>query len=95
MLKVIETINSIRGLRDKIKYVVIAKKILISLPSRFDAKLSVIEEGKDVNAFSLDQMYGSLITYETRTSKTKSSDKEVIFKVAKSSKSKEYSDKVI
>jgi len=60
----------------------IIQKILRSLPSRVDAKVSVIEEAKYLNAFFMDEMYGLLTAYEMRTRKTKSSDKEVVFKVA-------------
>jgi len=66
----------------------ILKKILRPLSSRFDYKVLAIEEAKDLNAFYLDEMYGSLTTYEMRNNKPKSSNKYIIFKAAKSSKSK-------
>lgn len=88
MLKVNEVVNCIRGLDEEIEDKIIVKKILRSLTSRFDAKVSTIKEEKDMNSFTLDEMHGSLIAYEMRIGKTKTDDKEVIFKATKSHKSK-------
>lgn len=95
MLRVNEIFNSIRWLGENIKDAMVVKKILRSLSSRFDSKLSTIEEVNDLNAFSLDEMYGSLTAYEMRINKSKLSNKETIFKVDKDSKSKEDSDEDI
>jgi len=67
---------------------VIIKKILRSLSSIFDSKVSTIGEAKDINAFTLDAMYGSLTTYEMRINKAKPSNKESVFKVVKGSNPK-------
>lgn len=86
MLRVNEVINAIRGLGDKIEDNVIVKKVLRSLPPRFDSKLFAIEEAKDLKTFSIDKMYGSLTTYEMRIGKVKSIDQEATFKVNKNAK---------
>ena len=49
------------------------KKVLRSLPQRFDSKFSTIEEEKDLNTFNIDEMHGSLTTYEMRIGKSKPS----------------------
>jgi len=59
MLRVNEVIKVIRGIREKIEDSIIVKKILRSLPQRFDSKVSTIKETKDLNTFSMDQMHGS------------------------------------
>lgn len=69
MLTVNKFINMIRGLEDKIKYSIMVKKVLRSLPSRFDSKASTIEEAKELNSFSMDDMHGSLIAYDIRIGK--------------------------
>ena len=62
------------------------KKVLRSLTPKFDSKVSAIEEAKDLNALSLDEVYGSLIAFEMRVGKTNSREKEVSFKVEKTMK---------
>ncbi|XXG85802.1 hypothetical protein AAC387_Pa11g0820 [Persea americana] len=86
MLRVNEVTNSIRGLGEEIKEPVIVKKVLRSLQPRFDSKVSAIEEAKDLNAFSMDELHGSLTAYEMQIGKTSSSDKEMAFKVQKKAK---------
>ena len=73
--------NDIRGLGEEIKEPVIVKKVLRSLLPRFDSKVSAIEEAKDLNTFTMDELHGSLTAYEMRIGKTSSSDKEAAFKV--------------
>lgn len=71
MLRVNEVINVIRGLGETIEDMVIVKRVLRSLSSKFDSKVLAIEEAKDFNAFSLDEMHGSLTAWEMRTIKAK------------------------
>lgn len=71
MLRVNEVINTISVLGEKIEDVVIIKKVLRSLPSRFDYKVSANEDAKDINSFWLDEMHGSLKTYEMGIGKRK------------------------
>jgi len=92
MLRVNEMINAIRGLREKIEDSVIVKKVLHSLPQRFDSKVSTIEEAKDLNTFNMDEMHGSLTTYEMRIGKRKSIDREASFKAKKKIKAMPESD---
>jgi len=90
MLIVNEVVNSIRGLGKEIEDKVIVKNILRSLTSRFDTKISAIEEVKDLNSFTLVEMRGSFISYKIRIGKAKIDDKEDILKAIKSSKSNTY-----
>ncbi|XP_068315001.1 uncharacterized protein [Pyrus communis] len=57
-------VNGCHNLGDSIPEHRIVKKILRSLPMRFHAKRTAIEESKDLNTYKLEQLIGSLQTYE-------------------------------
>ena len=42
----------------------IVRKILITLPEQFHAKITAIEESKDIDTISLTELIGNLQTYE-------------------------------
>lgn len=86
MLRVNEVINAIRALGEKIEDITIMKKVLRSLPPRFDSKVFAINEAKDLKTFFMDEMYVSLTTYEMRIGKTKSIDREASVKLNKNAK---------
>lgn len=91
LLRVNEIINFILGFEEKIEDKVIIKNIIRSISSKFNAKFSTIEEYKDLNTLTLDEMHVTLTTYEIRIGKGKIDDKEVIFKTSKSPQIKENS----
>ena len=69
------------------------RKVLRSLPKRFHAKITVIEESKDIDKIPLIELVGNLQTYElglTRISKS-SMSKSMALK-AKSSDTDDSSD---
>ena len=71
----------------------IVRKVLRSLPERFHAKITVIEESKDIDKIPLTELVGNLQTYElglTRIGKSGKS-KSMALK-AKSSDTDESSD---
>ena len=74
--------NIIRGLRERIEESVIVQKILRSLPIRFDSKISAIEERSDLDTMTVDELHGTLTTYEMRTEQEDPSRKEVAFKAS-------------
>ncbi|XP_043698531.1 uncharacterized protein LOC122649347 [Telopea speciosissima] len=92
MSKVNEIINAIRSLGEKIKDAMVVKKILRSLPDLYNPKVSAIEESKNLNELSLDELHGILTTYEMRMVKPKSTEKEVAFKAMKKLKIKQEND---
>jgi hypothetical protein len=71
-----EIVNTIRGLGEKVEESMIVQKVLRSLPLRFDAKVSSIEEMKDLDSLTMDELHGILIAYEMRTEKENPSKKE-------------------
>lgn len=52
--RVNETVSDIRGLGEHVKDEVTIKKVLRSLTSKYDTKVSAIEEAKDLKTFSMD-----------------------------------------
>lgn len=80
LLRVNEIIKAIRVLGEEIEYLIIVKKILRYLLERFSSKFFAIEEATNLNTFIMDELHGSLNTYEMRIGKGKSIDREVAFK---------------
>ena len=85
--------NSAFNLGETIPKPKIVRKVLKSLPKRFHAKITVIEESKDIDKVHLIELVGNLQTYElglTRIGKS-SKGKSMALK-AKSSDTDESSD---
>jgi hypothetical protein len=73
-------VNSMKGLGEKIEDVFLVQNILISLPNRFNQKVSTIEELNDLKILSIDQLLGTLNSYEMSISKEKPTSIEASFK---------------
>ena len=58
----------------------LVQKILRSLPDKFNPKVSAIEELNDLKTLSIDQLLGTLTTYEMRIKKDKSITTEASLK---------------
>ncbi|XP_043687750.1 uncharacterized protein LOC122638968 [Telopea speciosissima] len=87
MNRVNEIVNSIRGLGEQITDVVVVKKILRSVPEIYNAKVSAIEESKNLNQLSLNDLHANLTAYEMRMVKPKTTSKEAAFKTISKMKS--------
>ena len=71
----------------------IVKRIMRSLPKRFDAKVVPIEESKNLDALKVDELVGNLHTFEANLrSNGKSKSKGVTLKTSKESVKKITSD---
>ena len=91
--KLKDIVNSAFNLWETIPKPKIVRKVLKSLPKRFHAKITVIEESKDIDEILLIELVGNLQTYElglTRIGKT-GKGKSMALK-AKSSETDESSD---
>ena len=91
--KIKNIVNSTFNLEETIPKPKIVRKVLRALPERFHAKITEIEESKDIDKIPLIELVGNLQTYElglTRISKS-SMSKSMALK-AKSSDTDEYSD---
>ena len=75
-----------RGLGEKVENTELVQKILRSPPMMFGSKFSTLEERKDLDKLSMDELHGILIAYEMRIEQENPSKKEVAFKVSKKTK---------
>ena len=67
--------------------------MLRSLPKRFHAKITAIEESKDIDKIPLTELVGNLQTYELGLTRIGKSDKSKSMALkAKSSETDEFSD---
>ena len=81
-----DIVNLAFNLRETIPEPKIARKVLRSLPERFHAKITTIEESKDIDKIPLTELVGNLQTYElglTRIEKS-SKSKSMVFKAKNS-----------
>jgi hypothetical protein len=88
-LRVDEVVNNIIGLGDELKEHVVVKKVLRSLPMRFDSNISALEERVDLATLTMDELHGTLTTYEMRTEQDNLVTKEATFKASKKTKKKD------
>ncbi|RVW23645.1 hypothetical protein CK203_093944 [Vitis vinifera] len=62
--KLVDIVNSSFNLGEPIPNSKVVRKILRSLPGRFRAKVTAIEESKDVDSLKVDELVSSLQTFE-------------------------------
>ena len=62
--KLKDIVNSAFNLRETILEPKIVRKVLRSMPERFHAKITAIEESKDIDKIPLIKLVGNLQTYE-------------------------------
>ena len=73
--KLKDIVNSAFNLGETIPEPKIVRKVLRSLPKRFHAKITVIEESNDIDKIPLTELVGNLQTYELRLSRIGKSGK--------------------
>jgi hypothetical protein len=89
-LRVDEVVNAIRGLGKELNESLVLQKVLRTLLLKYDAKFSAIEETRDLTKMKMDELHGSLIAYEMRTSIESDQPKnEAAFKSIKKTKYKD------
>ena len=62
--KLKDIVNSAFNLGETIPKPNVVRKVLRSLPKRFHAKITAIEESKDIDSIPLTKLVGNLQTYE-------------------------------
>jgi gag-polypeptide of LTR copia-type len=67
--RVQEVINQIRVFEDTTEEKIVIAKVLRSLTLKFDHVVAAIEESKDLDTYSFDELMRSLQTHESRMSK--------------------------
>ena len=91
--KLKDIVNSAFNLGETIPKPKIVRKVLRSLPERFHAKITAIEESKDIDKIPLTELVGNLQTYELGLTRIgKSSKRKSTALKAKSSDTDESSD---
>jgi cell division protein ZapA (FtsZ GTPase activity inhibitor) len=68
------------------------QKVLISLSTRFDPKISSLEEIKNIDTLSMDELHAIFIAYEMRKEQNTPSKKEENFKESKRTEKKNKND---
>jgi len=63
-LNILDIVNTLDSVGEKISDEKLIRKILRSLPKRFDMKVATIEEAQDIFNMMLDELIGSLQTFE-------------------------------
>ena len=94
-VKLKDIMNSAFNLGETILEPKIVRKVLKSLPERFHAKITVVEESKDIDKIPLTELVGNLHTYElglTRIEKSSKSKSKSMALKAKSNDTDESSD---
>ena len=93
LLHVDEVVNAIRGLGGKLKEKEVVRKVLRTLPMRYDPKVSTLEEWDDLKKVTMDELHGILNVYEMRTWRNGSLRKEAAFKASLKTESENPNDK--
>ena len=78
-----ESMNVMKGLGENIDEASLVQKILRSFLERFNPKVFAIEELSDLKTLPIDQLLGTLTSYELRIGKDKSTTREASFKADK------------
>ena len=73
--KLKDIVNSVFNLGETIPESKIVMKVLRSLPERFHAKITTIEESKDIDKIPLTELVGNLQTYDLGLSRIGKSGK--------------------
>ncbi|KAK2401971.1 gag-protease polyprotein [Trifolium repens] len=63
-MNLLDIANSFEALGEKVSDEKLSRKILRSLPKRFDMKVTAIEEAQDIANMKVDELVGSLQTFE-------------------------------
>ena len=65
-LRIDEIVNCMKNLGEEIKEVVLVEKVLRSLSSKFESKVSAIEEKQNLQNITMSQLHRILTAYEMR-----------------------------
>ena len=63
-MNILEMANASGALGEKMSEEKLVRKILRSLPKRFAMKVTAIEEAQDINTLKVEELVGSLMTFE-------------------------------
>jgi hypothetical protein len=79
-INILDIANAFDSLGEKMSEEKLIRKILRSLPKRFDMKVTAIEEAQDISSMKLEELIGSLQSYEIIiNSKVEKKEKNIAF----------------
>lgn len=78
-MNIIEIANASSALGEKMSEAKLVRKIFKSLPKRFDMKVTVIEEAQDINNMKVNELMGSLQTFELGINEKSEKKKNIAF----------------
>src|SRR6266487_424122 len=79
-MSILDYANTFDSLGEKIPEEKLVRKLLRSLPPRFDMKVTAIEEFREIKSMKLDELVGSLQTFElSMKDKTEKKNKSIAF----------------
>jgi hypothetical protein len=80
-MKILDLANASGALGEKMAEEKLVRKIMRSLPKRFDMKVTAIEEAQDVKNMKVEELVGSLETFEMAISdKSEKKNKDIALK---------------
>ena len=85
-LHIDEIVNTLKGLGEIVLEEEIVQKVFKSLSMRFDSKVSILEDRKDLDMVTMDEIHGILTAYEMITKKENPLRREETFKASKKTK---------
>eukprot|EP00253_Pinus_taeda_P007009 PITA_07009 len=65
-LRIDEIVNCMKNLGEEIKEAIVVEKVLRSLSSKFESKVSALEEKENLQKIAMSQLHGILTAYEMR-----------------------------
>ena len=72
-----DIVNGLKGFGKVYPNKKMVKKMLNRLSKTWEAKVTTIEESKDLNLFTLDELIGSLLTYDMKMNHKKEQPRKV------------------
>ncbi|KAA8544972.1 hypothetical protein F0562_019811 [Nyssa sinensis] len=76
--RTMEISNKMRFHGEKMDDVTIVEKILLSLTPKFDYVVCSIEESKDIDALSLDELQSSLLVHEQKMNRSSTTEEQAL-----------------
>ena len=80
MNRAMSVVNQLKIYNEDVKDRTVIEKVLRSLSTKFDVVVVAIEEAKDLEKLTFDELMGSLLSHEARIDKNKDSTLETTFK---------------
>jgi hypothetical protein len=78
--QVMDVVTQLRENGDELPDQKVVENILRSFPNKFDNIVVTIDESKDLSQFSIDELFGSLLSHEYRLNKNNNVSLENSFK---------------